>query len=907
MIISGSFRDYKNRLVTVTITTDSNPGQTLNIDNSNIIWFSGDPVEINESVDNSFEQIIRKSATINFVTAQYLGQLFFANNSRSSSVEITRTENNVETILFSGYIDPNIYNQPYTSPLDEFSINCIDKLSTLQYYNYKNITVNNFDVQKNLATNVTFKSLLDNVIDGLSFDEILYDKSKGISSSRLTTIFDDLTISELNIIGESADDVWTNEELLAEMLKYLNLHIRQIGNSLYIFDWASIRNQKTDWFDLLTNTNKTLSSATINLKSEMHSDMSTNLTIDEVYNQIAITCDLEEQETVISSPLDSDQLTSLYTGKQLYMTEYISEGTGDKANSAFNAIVQGNTDPYKDCKTVDWFIQAMTTKNWRFYYDGVHVVDQLAEKSGSTYINQWKIAKYLKDNPCVPYIFKFGSVEHKNGGSADNSPISKVSMTPYLYISINGNENSAENNHLPSDATIQQHSGMCEFIGNNAGGVFSPTDDDTINYLVFSGKMLFQPIQYESSTEYATRNNNFESIRNGHARKTEGHALVPDYDEFVFPILGQRNIIKSQNYTDGRYYTRKFYTQTYPTDKPVTYLTDGSASLQPWTQDKSAKGYEYKYSSTGNGDDLYKKIPMLECELIIGNKRLVEENIDEYGNSTFKWYELGQEPTITVDGQDYTLTTFSLGVNPKINDFIIGQEYDIQNTIDYTMNVDAEGTAIPIRKSDNISGQVIFRILGPVNCLWNEITRRHPSFWNHTHWTENSRFLLAHTENIIIQDFECKIYSNNGLLENYEDNDLIYMSDETEDYINKKDDIDFKFITQLTSAECLAKGLNQSVNLNAVINSTNNLPITGIYNIHETTVSKRMAKAEEHYINQYYLEYCVPRILMETQLHDENCVWNSIYHSSALSKDFYVQSISTIVKECNSNIIFKEL
>jgi len=69
MIISGSFRDFKNRLVTVTITTESNPGQTLNIDNSNIIWFSGDPIEINETIDDSFEQIIRKSATINFVTA----------------------------------------------------------------------------------------------------------------------------------------------------------------------------------------------------------------------------------------------------------------------------------------------------------------------------------------------------------------------------------------------------------------------------------------------------------------------------------------------------------------------------------------------------------------------------------------------------------------------------------------------------------------------------------------------------------------------------------------------------------------------------------------------------------------------------------------------------------------------
>ena len=70
----------------------------------------------------------------------------------------------------------------------------------------------------------------------------------------------------------------------------------------------------------------------------------------------------------------------------------------------------------------------------------------------------------------------------------------------------------------------------------------------------------------------------------------------------------------------------------------------------------------------------------MECELIIGNKRLIETNIDQYGNSTFKWVKIGSEPSITdEDGQSYKLTTFSLGVDPRIGDYIIGDEFSLQN------------------------------------------------------------------------------------------------------------------------------------------------------------------------------------------------------------------------------------
>jgi len=106
-------------------------------------------------------------------------------------------------------------------------------------------------------------------------------------------------------------------------------------------------------------------------------------------------------------------------------------------------------------------------------------------------------------------------------------------------------------------------------------------------------------------------------------------------------------------------------------------------SLQPWTQDKSAHGYQFNYTEDWDSSDKYSKLPILECELIIGNKRLIEKDMDEYGNSTFEWVEIGNEPTVTVDGTTYKLTTFSLGVNPKIGDYIIGDEFDIQNTIKY--------------------------------------------------------------------------------------------------------------------------------------------------------------------------------------------------------------------------------
>ena len=219
-------------------------------------------------------------------------------------------------------------------------------------------------------------------------------------------------------------------------------------------------------------------------------------------------------------------------------------------------------------------------------------------------------------------------------------------MSSYLFISINGNGDDTETNHSPSDQTLQNRSGMIEYIGNSSGGVFSPTDDVTTNYLVFSGKLCLMPIQKETDK--------FSTLLN-YDKGSYWHKTVP-----------------SDNNKHGRYYTRKWYNQTSPSDEATSYIK-GALSLHPWTKDKANHELQYNYTSNGDSTDKFSKLPVLECELIIGNKRLIETNIDIYGNSTFKWVEIGKEPIIDGD----KITTFSLGINPKIGDKIIGDEFSI--------------------------------------------------------------------------------------------------------------------------------------------------------------------------------------------------------------------------------------
>lgn len=902
MLITGQFRNVENKLITVNIKTPNDLAKIKTIGEDGL-YFSGDPIEITTDNDDLFNVLVRKQATINLVTKEYLGDILFANNARDITVEITNED---DEILFAGYVDPNTYSQPFTHPLDEFSITCIDWLSTLQYYNYKNTTINTFADNLSSADLVSFYDIIKTAFEDFDYNGIFYDMSKGISSDRVSHILKDISVSENVFYGEDFDDVMTYEDVFTQILQYLNLHIRQEGKNVYIYDWQTIRNVTQQWVNIDTDTSVTNTIQLMDITSDIHSDSDTNISIDEVYNQIQITDNLDDIETVIESPLDDDALESPFTNKQLYMTEYSCTGS----TSDFNKLMKGDTVT-SEWKITDWFIRYMNNPNWKLWWNNKNLVNDYLEKDGNgKYKNQWKMAKFAYEHNFCPIILSMGSADRKS--SDDDEPTSKIDMTTCMYFTINGNELDAEANVFPQDDDVKNAQSMIEYYGGTS--LFSPSDDETTNYLVFSGKLIYQPITYQSGAEHPQKTALTASIMKNGIKDSGILDLVdkmPDYDG-TGGIWSQVGITRNKVHRDGedgsRYYGRRFHSYTYP-NSTVDMGTDYTG-VQPYKKNEKNNGFKFNYSAKWDGTDKVKKLSVLECELIIGNKRLVEYNIKEDGSSEFGWYEIGKEPTITFTDTDgttstYQLTTFSLGVNPAIGDYIIGEEFDIQNTVEHTMNIDAEGTAIPIKKSDNLNGAVIFRVLGPINSMWNEITRRHPSFWRHTKYYDNWHWVLAHTQNIIIKDFECKVYSDAaGASPTDDDNDLIYLSNETDKYINKKDDIEFEIITQLTSDECLEKGISTNININCATLTDSKSPLLTIYN----NLTQETAKPEEHYVDQYYREYSTPKMLVEMSIHNDDTIrWYKRFYSTALKKKLSPLNETFDVKRNTKTITFKEI
>ena len=913
MILRGEFRDLSNELLTVLIK--SGGSGTVKEIGKDGLYFAADPVNIEESIEDITEHVIRKSVSINLVVSDYLGDLLFTGAARDIVVNIWKGSE----CVFAGYVEPATFSQPFNSNVDEFTLNCTDFLSTLQYTSYKNIVPLNYRQAVQEAGSTSFMEVLGRIFDtrGLNLNNnqkprLLYDQSKGTAKGKEGTVFEELSISELFIIGKDEDSTWTNEDLLKEVMQYLNLHIRQEGLDFFIFDWDTlVQGNPISWLDLETGNVVSKQPQSIIINPSHYAGSDTSLSTSEVINQFQLSCSLEGQDTIIESPLSEDSLKSHYKGQQLILTEISSLGSGKSANEAFNASVKGQPTTYDALTETDWYMRSMYNPTWKLRKSE----DMLEVDENGTGINQHKVAQYLRDHPLTPALLRLGSVERK-AKSSDNSPTSKIDSDDYLIISIGGNENDTAEGHKPSDNDLRDCSPLIEYVGNKSGGVFSPPDSETTNYLVFSGSLLMQPILYESGIGRASRVSSYDLILKHGARKTQGKeykAVVPFYDppkrDNVLDLRNlDSNLVKSDGNEEGRYYTRKHYSARLNTDKP-TYNSTGSY-FQPWTKDKAAQGLKFEYSSVGDSTDKFSKLPILECELKIGSKYCVETVLDVYGDSRFEWLtmeDIKARPDLTykdVDGTTKYKTTMSLGINPKIGDFIIGMEHSLQNTIDYTMNLDGkEGTAIPIKQSDRLSGRVSFKILAPIQLFWDSIVRRHPTFFRSTKWTSNSRYILAHTENIIIKNFACNIVSDNGKQESTSDNDLIYSSAAQTKYINKNDGTEFKFITQLSSSEAVAKGIKNEVYLNSVFNTSTSLPVRTIYN----KVLDETGKAEEHYVSQYYSFMSRPRLKVEVTMNDIGIDFTSTYQSKTLGKKFLVQSVSRDIRNKTARITLLEI
>ena len=887
MYFYGSFLTQLGETVTVHIVTEDSRAKQVEIgDEKSGIYFTTNPVEIESSVNDTFDHLLRCGATIRLLTRDFIPD-FFCASCMDAVVNIFKGDK----CIFAGFIEPQAYSQNYNEVYDELELSCIDVLSALQNSKYRNVGSLSvvYDAVKADATQRPFIDIISEILGGAcaSLDitgsggvQYYYDGSKALTSTAdRYGIFTQIAISELLFLGDEEDDVWQQDAVLTSILKYLNLHIVQNGLQFYIFSWESLTGDSAiSWRELATGAAKTTVRNCIEIGRDNVASTDTTISIGEVYNQILLTCRVESVESIIESPLDDSALVSPYTNRQKYLTEYSADGEGEQAYNAFYAMTHGRETEYSGGTVTDWYVQVRNNPAWVFPETGTG--DNLIDKYCQDNTNQQSLPNLMHTKPCAA-IVSFGKVETK-ADKKDNSPVSKISMTNYLVVSVNGNGSDDQQGTYPTEDSLKASIPCAVYNGSTGGGIYSPSDESTTNYIVLSGKIILNPVM-DFTGDYKTLSGDVTWDIPPHP--TVWHKTVP-----------------SRNNDDGRYYTQRYYKAVTPSATPV-YDHNTLRGLVPYTG-TGPQQYEFKYSAIGDSTDKISKVAVLACMLIIGDKCVVETGTSGQ-ISDFEWRKYKTREECASD-DEYYQQSFTIGFDPKIGDKLIGTEFDLQNNIDYNVGIDAEGIAIPIRKSAKLSGAVRFMILGPVNTMWGEITRRHPTFFRHTKWSADVVPLLAHVSSIFLKSFEVKIYSDNGLINNTGDTDIVYMSDTREKFVNRKDDIEFEINSALTLAECQQLGVTDTVKLSTPLDLSTGYGLLSIYD----HTKQQQAKPEQLYVDSYYTEYHKPRIQMVQKLDDHASIaelFNHYKHPAMADKKFYVQGISRNLIEGYAELTIKEV
>lgn len=891
MYLHGHFYNQKEERIEVHILTGGDRTKETVIGEKNgELSFTDDPVDLTSQVNDTFDHLLCQQATVRLLARNFVPD-FFCASCRDAVVNIYREGK----CLFAGFIEPQSYSQGYNEEFDEIELSCIDALTALQYAKYRDVGSLGvlYNVVKAEAEQRTFLAMLKEILGGVTAEldivggnamRYLYDGSKAVDdlAGNRYAIFGQLTVSELLFLGDEEDDVWQQDEVLEEILKYLNLHIVQDGFTFYLFSWESVKgDERIYWRDLLTSASVTTARQTTDIVTGLVTDTDTTISVGEVYNKIMLTAKVESMESVIESPLDNDLLRSPFSNKQKYMTEYSSDGEGSRALNAFDAMTHGQETSYSGGCVTDWYVQMMNNSQWLFPKSGS---GNLVEEYCSEGRNQHVLPNWLAKNQGAA-IMALGKVEKKTDGQ-DNSPTSKVEMTNYLVVSVNGNSDDKEATTYPNDNSLKAGIPRAVYNGSMTGGVFSPTDEGTTNYIVLSGKLVLNPVMALTDT--------YKAIYNYDGGKWGG----------LFTGIGKWSgvTVPSRNNGDGRYYTQQWWKAAMP-NETVVWDMETAHGFVPFT-DTGPQLYEFKYSAIGDGSDHISKVGVLACMLIIGDKCVVEKGTE--GQVTdFEWrkYKTLEECS---NEDEYYQQCFTIGFDPKIGDKIVGTKFGLQNNVNYELGIDAEGIAIPIKKADKVSGRVKFMILGPVNALWDVVTRRHKTWFRHTKWNSTTIPLLAHVSSIMVEQFEVKIYSDNGLVNNTGDNDLVYMSDTKESFVNVKDDIEMKINSALTAAECQTLDVTDSVKMSTPVNTLTGEGLLAVYD-YSRGVS---AKPEQLYVDYYYKEWHAPRVVMTQKLTDTDGGIVSLfahYRHPMMDKTFFVQGISRNLEEGYAEMTLKEI
>lgn len=958
MIYTGIFNDILGRKISVSISSGIGSGFVEIGGESGKLFFAKDsPIEITHAYNDQFDIIMRESCTIRLLASEPLTHLY-SQDVLDNKVTVTRAGE----VIFRGYVEPQAFSQPFNARYDEVELSCIDLFSALQYRVWGDVSREDvdYDVAKAAATRMTFRAVLKKCTDAVGAD--LQTVTDGSIKVGTLDAMSDIEIDTTVFFGDDEESAWTLLEVAESILQYLNLRMCLHQGKVRIYHPDTLGTGNTVEIDLSKSWDRKHQMEV----GETFNKLSLTVERDTIENVIPDVLDDEMLERVYP---DRQLWCSEYHSPWVNALFYVmgltrhSQGWGcpsavkkDHYIRVLNARgwTFGGVNLTNASQHIDDYLAYYTPED----YSQEAAPNNLQPCRGAMLleVSTGEQEYGLEDNAISE---KLDTSKYLVIGV--NGQTAKIPGTSEGEMSASDSEAVVDG----IAAKLKSAMPVAEYSGPSL--VLSPTDEDTTRYVVFSGKMRLNPVhvapeKYSKFVADAKSTNEAiidvfkkqvpsqcktDAQRTGYnwalgqlqAMKvadlemwqeiTRGDGAPSSCDmsvtkhwwetsEGAFGLALGLAALPREDYDSDqedeanrgtRCYMRRYWHCATPTSTPTPIDYAVTEGLFPVEDDEKFASLEYAYSQSGGHSgqsvDTIRQLPLLQCMLIVGNKCLVQKMDPELWDDPMECYEWRTYMTREQCANDnvYFQQSFNLGIDIKIGDKIIGPEYDIANNISYKLGIDAKGTGIPVRKSDKLSGPVTFRILGPYNALWRNIVRYAPSFYRHTLWATGWVAILNHVSAIWMKDFSVQIKTDKA--DDSEDGDLIYTSDTDETFINKKDDLSFKFATALSNDERKLLGVPDAVCRNTPVDASTNNPLTAITD----TLRGVTGKPEQLYIDWHWNKAHRARVSLIHGVKDiDGNVdrFNLYKHPAMPGKEFLVDGISRNLAEGSAQIRMTE-
>ena len=365
MIYSGTFESVNNTRYRVDIKTGGSQTQVLTLSGSPFV------TQMDQSDDIIYTPAKYQTATVGFITPDYNLDIY-SPAAQGTKVELYQLGYR-DALVWTGYVTPNLYDQGFSKHIEEVQVECIDALSTLQYFKYSS----------NDKSTVTLWYIINKLIKQCNaYTKFYISDNTQLTQNGNSCIAQQLYISESNFFDEKeegetdADVAWTCQEVLEEICRYLGLTAIADKDSVYFVDYDAIKaGINTYWrFNVdSTSGQKVTVSFSKDIVSSDFSATGSTLSLDNVYNTVNVVSDYNTFEDVIPGVFDnlvnitadSDAALASSTNINNGMFGEVVSGNGENMIIMVDRIYDPQDGIYTDYNTVA--VKYFNNPNYKFY------------------------------------------------------------------------------------------------------------------------------------------------------------------------------------------------------------------------------------------------------------------------------------------------------------------------------------------------------------------------------------------------------------------------------------------------------------------------------------------------------------------------------------------------------------